>query len=174
MTTPSNPSELFSPFLPSTYNMPEEDDRVREVLNSTLSTISDVVNDKKIGQYIEGNSVQNGEEWWYKSTKINRNGFQAMAYISSLPNIGTTTLTLDTDPRFPIVDINNEFVITATWGDASKPPTTPGTGDYFSFMNRGDPRIEYDITDNSLTITTTVDLSEYSGFVVIEFLRRGT
>lgn len=174
MTTPSNPSELFSPFLPSTYNLPEEADRVNEFLGATLSDISDVVNDKKIGQYIEGNSLQNGEEWWFKSTKINRNGFQAMAYIPSFPNAGVMTLTLTSDPRFPINDINEEFVVTQTWGDASRPPTTPGTGDYFSFFSQGDSRISYTMSDTQIVITTTVDMTAYSGFIVIEFLRRGT
>ncbi len=183
MTTPDKGiSELFTPFLPSTYNTPSPDDpkALQEFLGSTLSDFSDVVNDKKIGQYLEGTSVQNGEDWWYKNTKINRNGFQAMAFVQSLPGPATTPvanqliLTLNSDPRFPIENINTEFVITSTWGDASRTPTSPGNGDYFSFMNRGDPRITYDVSDNSLTITTTVDLSAYSAFFVIEFLRRGT
>lgn len=180
MTTPSNPSELFSPFLPSTYSLPEDENKVKEYLGINLSGMSDVINDKKIGQYVDGNSLQNGEEWWYKSTKINRNGFQAMAYIPSFPGPLTTpvanqlVLTLTSDPRFPINDINAEFVVTHTWGDASRPPTTPGTGDYFSFFSEGDSRITYTMSDNQIVITTTVDMTAYSGFIVIEFLRRGT
>ncbi len=173
MTTPENPSELFSPFLPSTYNVPEENERLNEFLGSTLSDFSDVVNDKKIGQYIDANSLQNGEEWWYKSTKINRNGFQAMAFIPSFPNAGVLILTLTSDPRFPIQNINEEFVVTHTWGDASRPPTAPGTGDYFSFMAQGDTRVSYTMSDNTIVITTTVDMRAYSGFIVVEFLRRG-
>lgn len=175
MTTPSNPSELFSPFLPSTYTLPEDESRVKEYLSVNLSGMSDVINDKKIGQYVDGNSLQNGEEWWFKSTKINRNGFQAMAYIPSYPNATMLTLTLTTDPRFPIQNINEEFVVTQTWGSASKPPTsTPNTGDYFSFFSEGDSRITYTMSDNQIIITTTTDMTAYSGFIVIEFLRRGT
>lgn len=175
MTTPTpDPSNLFSPFLPSTYNLPEEQERHSEFIGKAFSEMSDVINDKKIGQYVQDNSIQNGEEWWYKSTKINRNGFQAMAYIPSFPNAGVLTLTLTSDPRFPIMNINQEFVVTHTWGDCSKPPTAPGTGDYFSFMNQGDSRVSYTISDQQIVITTTTDLTAYSGFIVIEFLRRGT
>lgn len=179
MTIPENPSELFSPFLPSTYNIPEDPEGLNQFFGSTLSDFSDVVNDKKIGQYIDSNSLQNGEEWWYKSTKINRNGFQAMAFIPSFPNAGVLTLTLTSDPRFPINNINEEFVVTHTWGDASRPCTNPdntvsGTGDYFSFFSQGDSRISYTMSNKQIVITTTVDMTAYSGFIVVEFLRRGT
>ena len=97
-----------------------------------------------------------------------------MAYIPSFPNAGMMTLTLTSDPRFPINDINAEFVVTKTWGDASRPPTTPGTGDYFSFFSEGDSRITYTMSDNQIIITTTTNMTAYSGFIVIEFLRRGT
>lgn len=178
MTIPTNPSELFSPFLPSTYNIPEEDDRLDTFLVDQLSTFSDVINDKKIGTYITENSTQNGEKWWYKATNVTRNGFNSMIYIDSLPNASTQTITLTSSPKFPIESIDQNFVVTHTWGSASLPPTDPdntvaGTGNYFSFMNEGDSRISYTISNKQIVITTTVDLSGYSGFIVIEFLRRG-
>jgi hypothetical protein len=62
------------------------------------------------------------------------------------------------------------------WGTCSKPPSTTGAGDgdFFSFMNQGDTRISFTVTDLVLTITTNVDLSAYYCFIVFEFIRAGT
>ena len=177
MTIPTNPQEPFTPFLPSTFNVPEEEDRLRSWLGQKFSESSDVVNDKKIGAYTQATSAQNGEKWSYKSTEVGvRNGFQAIAYIPSYPNTGTLVLTRQTIPQYPIDMINQQFVITLSYGTASKPPTAvgAGNGDFITYMNRGDPRIFWDMSDTTITITTTVDLTLYSGFLVVHFLRNGT
>jgi hypothetical protein len=172
---PTNPIETFSPFLPATYTVPEEEDRRRTFLVDNLSSISDVVNDKKIGSYVQAAENQNGEKWFYKSTKVTRNGYQTIAYIPSLPNNTTLTLTRDTTPQFPLQDVTTEFVITMSYGTASRPPTATnaGNGDFFTFMNKGDPRVSWNMSDIALTITSTTDLSAYSGFIVIHYLRNG-
>ncbi len=176
MTTPISPQELFSPFLPTTYNIPEEEDRLKTYLNDNYARFADVINDKKIGAYTQAVSNQNGEDWSYKVTSKIRNGFQAIAYIPSLPNAGVLVLTRQTTPQYPIDDIDNHFVITLSYGTASKPPTSlnAGNGDFITFMNRGDPRIFFDMSDITITITTTVDLRAYSGFIVVHFLHDGT
>ena len=168
MTIPTNPINLFTPFLPSTFNMPDEEGRRVEWLGSTFSGISDVVNSKKIGSYTHSAINFNGEEWIFIKNKV-RNGYQIILYIASLPNADTLII-----PN-PIIDINPQFVITLTYGTASKPCTSTGAGDgdYLTFMNRGDPRIFWDMSDTTITITTTIDLSLYSGFLVIHFLRDG-
>lgn len=175
MSTPSNPSELFSPFLPATFSVPEEQDRLRTFLVDTLSDVSDVVNDKKIGTYLQSAEAFNGNKFWYKTTRITRNGYQALAYIPSFPNNGILTLTLTSDPAFPIPNVNPEFVVTHAWGSASKPCTATGAGDgdYFSFMSEGNSRISFTMSDVSITITTTTDMTAYSGFIIIEYLRNG-
>ena len=166
---PTNPSNLFTPYLPATYNIPEEDDRQRVFLNDKLSAISDVVNDKKIGAYTESTESFNGEKWSYFSTKKVRNGYQSISFIKNLPNSGVVTIP---NP----VSVNPQWVITHTWGSASKPcsATLAGDGDYFSFFNKGNPDITYVLTDTTITITTTIDLSLYSAFIVIEYLRDGS
>ena len=166
---PNNPSNLFTPYLPATYNIPEEDDRQRVFLNDKLSAISDVVNDKKIGAYNPSENF-NGEKWGYFSTKRVRNGYQIIAYIQNLPNIGVVSI-----PN-PVPNVNPQWVITHTWGSASLPCTATGAGDgdYFSFFNKGNPDITYVLTDTTITITTTIDLSLYSAFIVIEYLRDGS
>lgn len=181
MTTPSNPGNPdnpFSPFLPTTYNIPEEDDRVDIFLQDTFCSHADVINDKSIGTMIQGRESFDGEKWWYKNTKITRNGYQTFCYIPSLPNNTTLTFTLDeSDPNllYPITGVDPEFVITLSYGTASKPPTSKGAGDgdYFTFTNRGDVRIQWTMSDNVIVVTTTVDLSAYSGFLVIKYLRNG-
>jgi hypothetical protein len=65
------------------------------------------------------------------------------------------------------------MVITKLFGTASKPPTTPGSGDYFQYNNEGDARISFTFSDTQVVITTTTDLSAYSGFIVVEYLRAG-
>jgi hypothetical protein len=169
---PSNPMTPFSPFLPTTQNIPDEDDRLKTFLNDTFSSYADVINDKKIGTIAQSDENFNGETWWYKSTKVIRNGYQTIAYIPSwIPQ----TITLSSTPQFPIKDINTEFVVTLVYGSASKPPTATGAGDgdYFSFMAQGDARIQFTMSDNIITITTNGTTAAYSGFIVINYLRNG-
>ena len=173
-----NPSDLFSPFIPTTYNIPEEEDRHDVFLQDTFASIADVVNDKNIGTYVQGKENFDGEKWWYKDPKITRNGYQTFAYVPAYPASGVLTLTLnniDVNKVFPITGINKEFVITLSYGTASKPPSAigAGDGDYFTFMNKGDTRVSWTMSDTTIVITTTVDLSKYSGYIVIKYLRNG-
>jgi hypothetical protein len=165
MTTPftENPQNLFTPFLSTTFNIPEQE-RIPSFLNEQFANISDVVNQKKIGVYGPYENF-NGELWYYKTTHVERNGYQAILYLPSLIS-GTYPL--------PIQGIDQNFVITHLWGSCSKPPTTPGTGDYASFMTQGNPAVTFSMNDLNIMVTTTVDLSAYSAFFVIEYLRAGT
>lgn len=176
MTAPTNPSELFSPFLPTTYNIPADKETGDNFLEDTFARIADVSNDKTIGTFVQSTQNFNGEKWFYIDPRITRNGYQAIYHIPSLPNAGVLVIDANSNPPFPITDIQPEFVITHTWGSASRPNSVVGAGDgdYFSFMNQGDTRISFTLSDTTLTITTTVDLSAYSGFIVIQYLRRGT
>jgi len=176
MTIPTNPMETFSPFLPSTINFPEEDDRSKVFLVDRLSTYADVINDKKIGVYVEETSTLNGNKHWYANTKITRNGYQSFVFINGLPNAGVLVIDANSDPAFPIDNIQPEFLMWHVFGTASKPPSAlnAGDADFFSFSNRGDPRIIFDMSDLVITITTTVDLSAYYCFIVCEFIRAGT
>lgn len=171
----TNPSELFTPFLSTTYNLPKEEDRLNTFLLDRFSGFADVINDKKIGVITQQTENFNGERWWYKNSQVNRNGYQTIAYIPSFPNTGTLVLTLSSIPTFPIVNINPEFVVTQLYGSASKSNSAIGSGDgdYFSFMAKGDTRISFTMSDTTLTITTTIDMSAYSGFIVIHYLRNG-
>lgn len=174
--TPTNPIAPFTPFLPAIYDLPEEGERFKSTMSENLSLFADTINDKKIGSYTSGVSDQNGEKWIYKITKKVRNGFQAISFIPSLPNAGVLVLTRSTDPQYPIDNIDPNFVITLSYGTASKPCSSVGAGDgdYFTYMNRGDPRIIWNMSDTTITITSFVDLSAYSGFIVVHFLRAGT
>lgn len=173
---PTDPSNLFTPFLPTTINFPEEEDRHRSFLVDQFSNYADVINDKRIGNFVQQAENFNGEKWVYNTTKIVRNGYDTLAYIPSFPNAGVLILTVDTSPAFPLSNIDNQWVITDLYGTASKPPTAVGAGDgdFIKFNNRGDPRIFFDMSDTTITITTTVDLTAYSGFIVILYLRNGT
>lgn len=177
MTTPepTSPSELFSPFLPTTFNIPEEDDRLKAFLYDRFANNADVINDKKIGVITQASENFSGGKFFYKTTQITRNEFHTLAYIPSFPNTGVLTLTLTSSPQFPIVDINPEFVVTQVWGSASKPCSAIGANDgiYFSFYSQGDSRISFTMSDTTITITTTTDLSLYSGFIIIYYIRRG-
>jgi hypothetical protein len=175
MTTPSNPQEPFNPFLSATVTVPEEEDRRRTFLVDNFSNMADVINDKKIGCYTQATESFNGEKWIYDTTKKVRNGYQSIARITRYPNAGVLTLTLTSDPKFPIPNINEQFVITNVWGSASKPCSKVGAGDgdYFSFYTQGNAKVSFTMSDTQIVITTTVNLSAYSGFIVIEYLRDG-
>lgn len=164
---PTNPSELFTPFLPSTYNVPEQDDRIDVFLVDKLAVFADVINQKKIGQYVQSAENFNGEIWFYDTTKITRNGYQAIARIKSFVS-GAIPM--------PIPNVNPEFVITHAWGSASKPcsATGAGDGDYFSFFSEGNSNIQFTMSDTTIVITATAPMAAYSGFIVIEYLRNGT
>lgn len=172
----TNPMELFSPFLSSTYNIPEEEDRLRVFLVDRFSTYADVINDKKIGVISQAAENFSGGKIFYDTTRKTRNGYQTLGRILSYPASGTLVLTLTSMPQFPIQGIDPNFVITAMWGTANKPCSAVGAGDgvYFSYMPQGDSRISFSMTDISITITTTVDLSAYNGFIFIEYLRDGS
>jgi len=172
---PENPSELFTPFLPSTYNVPKEDDRLDVFLVDKLSVFADVINQKKIGTIVQAAENFNGDTYFYRTTQINRNGYHALAYIPSLPNSGVLVLTRDTDPQYPVPNVNEQFVISDLWGTASLPPTATGAGDgdFIKFNNRGDPRIFFDMSDTTITLTTTVDLSSYIGLIFVTYIRNG-
>jgi hypothetical protein len=59
MTSPSNPREIFSPFLPTTYNVPEEQDRLGVFLVDRFANFADVINDKRIGLFVQESENQN-------------------------------------------------------------------------------------------------------------------
>jgi hypothetical protein len=166
MTTPSNsnPQELFTPFLSTTFNIPEAE-RLPSFLNEQLANISDVVNQKKIGVYGPYENF-NGELWYYKTTNIERNGYQAILY---LPSLVSSTYTL------PIESVDPNFVVTHVWGSASKPcsATGAGDGDYFSFYSQGNASVTFTMNDKNIVVTAA-GLSAYSVFFVIEYLRAGT
>ncbi len=164
--TPTNPQEPFTPFLPTTFNIPVEDDEYRRFLNETFCNMADVINDKTIGGYTESAESFNGQKWNYDTTKKTRNGYQAIARIASF--------TPQTIPM-PVGNINPQFVITHAWGSASLTCSAVGAGDgrYFSFFEQGDARIQFVMTDLDITITTNGLMSGYSGFIIIEYLRDG-
>lgn len=166
MTTPTNPIELFSPFLPATFTVPIEEDRLRTFLVDKLSAISDVTNDKKIGMYVQNAEGFNGEKWFYDTTQKTRNGYQSVLRITSfVPGVYS----------LPIGNVNPQFVVSNVYGSASKPCTAvaAGDGDYFSFMSQGDARIAFTMTDTAITITTDGARAGYQGFIIIEYIRDG-
>jgi len=172
--SPQNPSEPFTPFLPSSYNVPEEDDRLNTFLVDRFTVFSDVINDKKIGVIAQDVENFSGEKFFYLTTQKTRNGYQTMVYI---PSWISMTLTLDslTSPKFPIQDIDEEFVVTQVWGSASLPPTNigAGDGDYFSFFGEGNTRIQFTMSDIQIIITTDGTTASYSGFIFINYIRQG-
>lgn len=165
MTTPSNPIEHFSPFLPSTFNTPEDPEHLRTYLSEKLSQFSEVINDKKIGVYRPA-ETRNGEAWFYDSTRTERYSYSAIVRVTSF---------VDQTIALPIKNVNPQFIISHVWGSASKPCSAVGAGDgdYFSFYGKGDSRIQFTMTDLTITITTDGTTAGYSGFVVIEYIRNG-
>jgi hypothetical protein len=71
----------------------------------------------------------------------------------------------------PIQNNNSNFLMTLCYGTASKPQTTAGTGDYFSFMNQGNSLITFTVSDTLLTITADASLAAYKGVFVFEYLK---
>lgn len=165
MTSP-NPSEIFTPFLPTTFTIPEHDDRLDTFLNETFANFADVINDKSIGAYTQSTENFNGQKWIYITPKIVRNGYQAITYIPVLAS-GTYAM--------PVPKVNPQFVITQAWGSASKPCTAVGAGDgdYFSFYSQGNVNVNFTMSDTSIVLTVGGLVGTYSGFIVVEYLRNG-
>jgi len=170
--TPTNPIEPFTPFLPSTYNVPEEEDRLKTFLVDKFSNFADTINDKKIGVYLQAAEALNGNKFFYLTTAVTRNGYQAITYI---PSFVPMTITRSTIPQYPIPNINPQFVVTDVWGSASLPCSAvgEGDGDYFSFYGQGDARIQFTMSDTEIVITTDGARAAYSGFIIVEYLRDG-
>lgn len=171
----SNPIDPSTPFLGSLFSIPQEDDRFDVFILDQFNDFVDAINDKKIGILSDQSENFNGEVWGYTTSKIVRNGYQTFVYIASYPNTGILTISLTSTPTYPIAGVNPEFTVTQVLGSASKPCSATGAGDgrYFSFMPQGDTRISFTMSDIEIVITTTVDLSAYSGYIVINYLRNG-
>jgi hypothetical protein len=163
---PTLPSELFTPFLPATYSVPEEPDKVKTFLVDTFSNITDVLNDKKIGTYTQDTENFNGEVWGYDTTKKTRNGYQIIKRFTSFVS-GTYDM--------PLSDVNPQWRATLIYGTASKPcsAVNAGDGDFFSFMAQGDTRISFTMSDTKITITATAPMANYDGYIIINYLRDG-
>lgn len=162
---PTDPSNLFTPFLEATYNIPEEDDRMKVYLNDKLSSIADVLNDKMIGSFTQNTQDFSGAKFIYDTTKKVRNGYQALIRITSfIPQVITIPF-----------EISPQFIISEVYGSASLPCTAIGASDgvYFSFMSQGDVRIQFQMTDTTITITTNGTTAAYQGFIIISFLHDG-
>ena len=168
MTIPSNPQNDFSPFLPSTFNMPDDDERVTEFIGKTFSDFSDVVNDKIIGMFVQDAENFNGHKYFYDTTSKLRNGFRFLLRVTSYPNTSTLTLSI------PII-VNSQFVVSQVWGSASKPCSAVGAGDgdYFSFYSQGNTKISFTMSDLSVVITTTSDMTAYNGFIIVDYIKDG-
>lgn len=171
---PTNPSVPFSPFIPATYSVPEEEDRRRTFLVDRFSEFADVINDKKIGTIAQATENFDGMKYWYLSTQKTRNGFHTLAYIPSFTN--GLTLTRTSNPQFPIQQIDPNFRVAMTWGTANLPCSAVGAndGDYFSFMPKGDSRISYSFSDTQIVISTDGARASYSGFIFIQYIRAGS
>jgi hypothetical protein len=165
--TPKNPMESFTPYLPTTFNVPEENDRIRTFLYDRFAHISDVVNDKVIGAFTQNTVSQNGKKYSYDTTKKVREGSQYLIRIPSYPSAGVLNLS-------PPPNINQQFVVFQVWGSASKPPTTLGTGDYFSFYGSGNPKITFTFSDTAIVVTTVGLGTGYSGFICVDFISDGS
>jgi len=163
--TVSNPSN--SPFLPSTYNVPDEETSRIEWFGLTLSEITDVLNDKVIGIYVDNVENFNGNKFYYDSVRKARDGYRFILRIKSYPNTGVLVIPLP-------IEVNEQFIVSQVWGSASKAPTSvPNSGEYFSFFSEGNSRISFVMTEKQITITTTADMTAYSGFIVVDNIKDG-
>lgn len=167
MTSPtSNPMEPFTPFLPTTFNIPLNDENKIVFFSNTLANFADVINDKKIGAYVQSTTTLNGNKFSYDTTRKIRNGYQFIARVTAYPSAGVLVLPVP-------AELNEQFVVFQVWGSASKPKTTAGTGDYFSFFGEGNSKITFTFTDQAITVTTTGLGVGYSGFICVDFIADG-
>jgi len=164
----ANSNNSFTPFLPSTFNVPEEQDRLKDWLGKTFTETSDVVNDKVIGMFVQDSSTFNGHKFFYDNTRKLRNGFRFILRVTSYPNTGTLIIQL------PIL-FTPQFIVSQVWGSASKPCSATGAndGEYFSFYSEGNARIFFTMTDKEVTITTTADMTAYSGMIICDYIKDG-
>lgn len=164
--TSVNPNSRYSPFLPTTYDFPKEDDGVSYFVCDNFARFADVINDKTIGSYTDASESLNGEKWSYDTTRKIRNGFQVILRVTSF---------IPQTINLPMPNINQQFVVSLIYGSASLPCTSAGAGDgdYFSFMSQGDTRIQFTMTDLAVNITTDGMRASYQGFIVIQYIRDG-
>ncbi len=157
----------FSPFLPTTQNIPQEEESFNYFLNDQFARLADVINDKTIGIF-STSEQQNGEKWLYGSTTVQvkkiRNGLQTIIFIPSLIT--------ESIPN-PVQNIDDNFIMTFAYGTASRLKTSTVTGSYFSFMGDGDSRVQLDITDTFVNIATNGTVSAYQAFIVMEYIKSG-
>jgi hypothetical protein len=166
MTSTPNPNELFTPFLPTTYNIPEDYERLQIFLDDNLSDISNVVNDKMIGAFTQDVENFSGAKFSYDTPKKIRNGYQSIVRITSF--IPQTIPLL-------IKNINSQFVMSLVYGTANLPCTKVGANDgiYFSFFSQGDARIQFTVSDTQIIITTNGTTASYQGFIILNYVRDG-
>jgi hypothetical protein len=148
--------------------MPDGEGRSEEFVGKTFSQISDVVNDKVIGMFVQETNTFNGHKYFYDDPGKLRNGYRFLLRVESYPNAGLLVIPLP-------IEVNEQFIVSQVWGSASKPPTATGAGDgeYFSFFSEGDSRITFVMTDTEVTITTTANMTAYSGFIIVDNILDG-
>ena len=164
--TSINPNSRASPFLPTTFDYPKEDAGIGYFITDNLSRFADIINDKTIGSFTDQTESFNGEKWAYDTTRKVRNGFTSIYRITSFV---PQTLAI------PIVNVGPQLVMTMAYGTASLPCSAIGAGDgvYFSFFSQGDARIQFQLSDTTLTITTNGTTASYQGYIVLRYLRDG-
>lgn len=165
--------ESTTPFISPNVQVPIEEDRRRVFLIDTFTSVIDSLNAKEIGIYYP-QEVLNGEEWFMPNNpKKQRDGYRTVVPFPALPNI--TTLTLP--HNIPNIEIG--FTITHLYCTASNFATNPGAprvnrGDYFQIAGDGDSRLKLYMDNVNVYLTSTIDLSAYTGIVVIEYVKEAT
>ena len=162
-------SELYTPFLPTTQNIPEGEESQKFFFNDQFASMADAINTKTIGIYSAAEQ-QNGEQWLYGNTKAMvqrvRNGLQTILFIPSLVS--------ESIPN-PVQNIDQNFIMTEVFATATLPATAKGAGDgnYFTFNCQGDSRVSFTVSDTTIAITTNGTLAGYQAFIVQKYIKSG-
>lgn len=168
----SQSSQNLESFVPVYDVVPEKWEEARQFLVEHLKKISQAVNVREIGFFLEeellsgGQFIPSASTLGANSADSNqfRGIFRKVVDCGSLPNTGTKTV-----PHGITVDAN--FTLLHIYGAASRPSTLTYIPLPFSSNTPGQP-VELVMNATDIIITTSVDLSLYTRtFVTIEYIK---
>jgi hypothetical protein len=158
-------NEEFEAFVPSYDVIPEEWPQARQFLVEHLKRISNAVNAREIGWFLEEQTLAGKN--LFESLAVGsvpnqfRQIFRVVVNFGQLPNATTKSVVHN-------VTVNANFSLVDLWLAATDPVNLVGFGLCYYSIAAGDIKLSYDV--NNVIVTTASDYSAYTtSYVVLEF-----
>lgn len=158
-------NQYFEAYLPVYDTIPEKWEDGRQFLIETLKKISNIVNFREIGFFLD-EELLSGKSFVPSSTNMQlfRAVFRKVVNFGALPNAGTKSVAHG-------ITVNANFTLISMWASATK-PTSAFSAIQIPFSSPTlNENIKITLDATNINITTAIDYSPYTiVWVMIEYL----